>query len=420
MTIGTRSPAAQAASWSWWCAPRGSPVGAQRHHPATRLPVGQVPDVAGDRAAAALVGLARVGARAPHAVAVAGDRERGHVGRLEVRSSSNACTGVTTCVSPQVGGCRGCPRGRAAASAATSMPNGVPAAVSLGEAPARSGRSRSSHGANSGVVPRLVERREHRLGGEPAYERRPPRREGRGRRRSRRPSGRPARIVERPPAPGRRSILGGRQQRVVVERREVLRRQVGATVDQLVQAAGAVRRRERRCRRGRSAAPRRSLAVTTWPSGVVVRGSASSQPVQPSRVGRAASPPVPSSHRHPAGEPVAHRAVPVGDDGVVDRLDPAVERPVDVVDGARAQQRQERVEAEVAQHRRAARRLSRCPSSTLRRTPAPGRGHDLQDLRVGASTGIVSTSTVTCFQPSAPAPAHGRPRAATRSAYTSW
>ncbi len=53
----------------------GQRVGAGGDHPATGGPVGEVPDVARDRAAAALVGDRRVGHAAPDAVGVAGQRQ---------------------------------------------------------------------------------------------------------------------------------------------------------------------------------------------------------------------------------------------------------------------------------------------------------------------------------------------------------
>ena len=56
VTIGASSPSAQSGSWSWWWASPGSAMGARGHDPATGGAIGEVPDVAGDRAATALVG----------------------------------------------------------------------------------------------------------------------------------------------------------------------------------------------------------------------------------------------------------------------------------------------------------------------------------------------------------------------------
>ena len=113
--------------------------------------------------------------------------------------------------------------------------------------------------------------------------------------------------------------------------REVGRGQVVATVHQRVQPAGAVRRRERGAdrvalrpaplvgghhlsvgrRRRRAAAGRASRSSAAL-------GSAASAMPRRLRV---------VAHRDPAGDAVAHGAVPVGDHDVVDRLHPRVEAP---------------------------------------------------------------------------------------------
>ena len=154
--------------------------------------------------------------------------------------------------------------------------------------------------------------------------------------------------------------------------------------------------------------PRRSLAVTTTPSdGTSCRGSGSTQPVQEvRRVGGVdhAGPVGLGPHRHPARDPVAHGARPVRDHHVVDRLDPAVEGPVDVVDGAGPQQREQRLEPEVAQHLR-------------RRRAGSGRGRGRRHRRRPGRAPVVTTSTC-----SSACPAHldrldaGVRRAASRPA----
>ena len=180
VTIGTRSPAAQAASWSWWWMSARVAVGAHRHHPATGLAVGQVPHVAGDRAAVALVGQARVGAGAPHAVAVSGDRERGHLGRLEPVQLERVHRRHDVRVAP----------GRRVLPAVLEREPGQSRHVDAvrrarGRQPRQGQRDPGGHvepGREQRRVLRLVERREHRVGGDPAYQRRAPGGEGRGRR----------------------------------------------------------------------------------------------------------------------------------------------------------------------------------------------------------------------------------------------
>ena len=280
VTIGASRASAQAASWSWWCGSRGSPDGAERHHPAAVVAVGEVPDVAGDRAAPAVVGEAGLRAGAAHAVDVAGDRHLGHGGAARSgASTSNAWIG----------------RQHMGLAPGLGVPGGV---VEGGRGQPRSGRSRtaprrragprrrtpiravgSSQGASTGSsVTGSPSGPNTGSTAEPADEGRAPRGERRRARRSSasiRPSQRRMRVahraarqaglgpVEQRDAPGRGRAAACRRGRTA----KSAGGQVGATVHQVVEAAGAVRRRERGADRGRSPVPRRSFAVTTCPSG---------------------------------------------------------------------------------------------------------------------------------------------------------
>ncbi len=88
---------------------------------------------------------------------------------------------------------------------------------------------------------------------------------------------------------------------------------------------------------------------------------------------------------HPSHHPLADHARPVRDEKVVDRLDPVIERRLDVGDAARAQQRHQRVEPEVPERgRRRPQAVRRLPRRALDDPP----GRRLDDLdRLGVVTG---------------------------------
>ena len=264
VTIGASSPAAQSGSWSRWCGSRASPDGAERHHPATGLAVGEVPDVARDRAARARVGQPRHRARCsarsrcrPTPVAAAPAASR------QAAATSNACTGVTTWVAPQDAGCPAASSSAAVASARRSSPYGVPAATSDSRArPTRP--ATSSHGREHRVVgDRLGQRREHRLGGEPQRERGAPGGERGG---TPRVGLHPAVPVEdRGPhrRPGRAGLEAAHE---VLEHR---RRQQQRVVVDVAEVGGGQVVRGRRAAGG--CGPRGAAARTTVPIGVALR-----------------------------------------------------------------------------------------------------------------------------------------------------
>ena len=300
-------------------------TGAARGHrwgpPSHRGPVGEVPDVAGDRPAAALVGDARTGHAAAHAVDVA--RTAAFARRARRRSGrrvAEAVDRVGRCVVPHVAGCPAATSASAAAPARRSMPNGRwPAASRWRGREARPIRPSVSHGASTGSWPGSGRSAgEHRSGvrcGARARCATP--RSGRAR---------PTRLHHAVPSrrthPGR-SAVGPWSTATAGARRCGTPREV-VTVRSSRPPAGRAAGRHGAAARTRadrrSLGPRRSLAVTTWPSAV----ERAARPTGPAAASPGTMPP--GGRRAPAPgrrSGNAKRAAAVGDDHVVDRFDPA-------------------------------------------------------------------------------------------------
>ncbi len=147
-------------------------------------------------------------------------------------------------------------------------------------------------------------------------------------------------------------------------------------------------------RRGELVAQQLALAAPAFVGGdhLAVGRDLVARQLDPARPGVGAAPghdaaPVRvGAHRHPAGVPEPDRAAAVGDDHVVDRRHPGVEGAVDVVDSPRAEQREQRLEAEVAEHRGriADGQAAAAVPVDLEQQPALGRQH-LDGHRVGAA-----------------------------------
>jgi hypothetical protein len=148
-------------------------------------------------------------------------------------------------------------------------------------------------------------------------------------------------------------LLAPAEQGVVVDRGEVVDGQTGAVTEEGPDPVRAVGRGER-------GADLRALGTTA----LVGRDEAAvGSDVDPVPVGAPAGPATLAvAGGHPSGPAVADRAVHVGHDDVVDGLDPVLEGGVDVVHRAGAEQRQERLEPDVAE-------LGRRPAE-------PDAGHD--------------------------------------------
>ena len=242
------------------------------------------------------------------------------------------------------------------------MPYGVRAFDERLEGPPDAGLQRQVRREQRAVHRGVEQRGEDRLGAQPRGEGAAPGRERRGAagpgrhhavplqdRVADRLSRRPGRQVPDHRAQRER----GDRERVAEDVLEVLHGQVVPAAEQRVDPGRAVRRGELAPQQVALAAPsfvgRHHLAVGRH---LVPRQLDPPRPRVGVAPGHDAAPVRVGAHRHPAGVAEPDRPAAVRDDHVVDRRHPRVEGAVDVVDRPRAEQRQQRVEAEVAEDRR--------------------------------------------------------------------